>query len=134
MPSRYRGNQYAQDHPFIDYIMPMPLLVHFNLPPMDHYDGTTNPQEHLNMSNSTMLIFGAIDAIVCCTFPSTLKKSGLLWSSSLEPNSTQDFADLVDKFLTHFSTNSDHKKTSANLINLHQRSDETFKDFMHRFN
>ena len=86
------------------------------------------------MSNSTMLIFGAIDAIVCCTFPSTLKKSGLLWSSSLEPNSTQDFADLVDKFLTHFSTNSDHKKTSANLINLHQRSDETFKDFMQRFN
>jgi len=81
----------------------VPLLEGFCLPgTLELYDRTIDPQEHLMMFNSLMLLSGGIDPIVCHAFPSTLKKSSILWFSTLKLGSINDFFELTTRFLTHF--------------------------------
>ncbi|XP_052176647.1 uncharacterized protein LOC127790951 [Diospyros lotus] len=100
---------------------------------LEPYDGTTDPQDHLTTFSAAMLISESSDPIMCRTFPSTLRKSAMLWFSSLEPNSIHDFSELATHFLTHFSTSRDHRQTLTSLINLKQGEHEPLRAFMNRF-
>ena len=127
------SNRCMANHPIFEYIMSTPLLDHFKAT-MEPYDGTFDPQEHLDIFNSTVLISGVSDHTMCWIFPSTLKKSGLLWFSFLKPNSIYDFFESATKFLAHFLTSRTCRKTLASLINLRQGQHESLKHFMERFN
>ena len=58
----------------------MQVLVPANFKPLtnlEQYDGSIDPQEHLEGFRVVMLLFGALNVIMCCTFSTTLKKASL---------------------------------------------------------
>jgi len=86
------------------------------------------------MFNVMLLIGRGMDRIMCQSFPNTLKKSAMLWFSSLDLNSIHDFSELATRFLTHFSTSRAYCKELASLINLKQGEHKPLLIFLNRFN
>ena len=65
-------------------------------------------------------------------FLSFLTRQAFAWYSSLPPNSLNSWAELEDKFQTHFSR-IDLRVSIADLARLRQRLDEIVEQFIMRF-
>ena len=65
-------------------------------------------------------------------FPSSSTGQAFAWYSSLPPNSLNSWAELEDKFQTHFS-HTDLRVSIVDLARLRQRPDENVKQFIMRF-
>ena len=64
--------------PFSDYIMSVKLPRGFKPPTdMEPYDGSSDPQEHMDAFKSRMALAGASDLVRCQAFSITLKKAAL---------------------------------------------------------
>ena len=84
------------------------------------YNGTTDPQSHVDALKNAMLISSDFDAMRCKTFPSTLSKVAQQQFSSLPFRSVSSFVDLTNKILNHFTANHAHRKTAGSLYGLAQ--------------
>ena len=70
--------------PFSDYIMSVKLPRGFKPPTdMEPYDGSSDPQEHMDAFKSRMALAEASDPVRYRAFPITLKKAALKWFNSL---------------------------------------------------
>ena len=65
-------------------------------------------------------------------FPSSLIGQAFAWYSSLPPNSLNSWAELEDKFQTHFSCTC-LRVSLVDLARLRQRPDETVEQFIMQF-
>ena len=101
---------------------------------MELYDGSTDPQEHMDAFKSRMALAGVSDPIRCRAFPITLKKAALKWFNSLPPRLINRFSDLVSIFFAHFTTKRFKPKQVSGLLGLHQRQNESLRDFLKRYN
>ena len=61
---------------------------------MEPYDGSTDPQEHMDTFKYRMALVGASDPVRCKFFAITLKKAALKWSNSLPSRSINKVSDL----------------------------------------
>ena len=69
--------------PFSDYIMGVQLPKGFKPPSdLEPYDGSTNPQEHMDAFKSRVALVGASNPVKCQAFSITLKKVALKWFNS----------------------------------------------------
>ena len=73
-------------------------------------------------------------AILFKLFSSTLKGVARSWFSQLPPGSVSSFEDLSNRFKRHFMTNRKIERDCGYLFSVKQRSDESLKDFVQRFN
>ena len=74
------------------------------------------------------------DEIMCRAFPTTLKGLARIWFSRLMPNSISTFKELSAQFASHFIRGHRYKKSTACLMSIRQREDETMKSYITRFN
>ena len=74
------------------------------------------------------------DEIMCRAFPTTLKGLARIWFSRLTPNSISTFKELSAQFASHFIRGHRYKKSTACLMSIRQREDETMKSYITRFN
>ena len=74
------------------------------------------------------------DEIMCRAFPTTLKGLARIWFSRLTPNSISTFKELSAQFTLHFIRGHRYKKSTACLMSIRQREDETMKSYITRFN
>ena len=74
------------------------------------------------------------DEIMCRAFPTTLKGLARIWFSRLTPNSISTFKELSAQFASHFIRGHRYKKSTACLMSIRQREDETLKSYITRFN
>ena len=81
-----------------------------------------------------MHLQGVPDEIICRAFPTTLKGPTRIWFSRLTPNSISTFNELSAQFASHFIEGHKYKKSTACLISIKQREDETLKSYIARFN
>ena len=81
-----------------------------------------------------MHLQGVPDEIMCRAFPTTLKGPARIWFSKLTPNSISTFKELSAQFASHFIGGYKYKKSTACLISIKQREDETLKSYIARFN
>ena len=81
-----------------------------------------------------MHLQGVPDEIICRAFPTTLKGPTRIWFSRLTPNSISTFKELSAQFASHFIEGHKYKKSTACLISIKQREDETLKSYIARFN
>ena len=58
----------------------------------------------------------------------------MIWFSRLTPNSISSFKELSTQFTSHFIGGHRYKKSTACLINIKQREDETLRSYITRFN
>ncbi|XP_043701798.1 uncharacterized protein LOC122652182 [Telopea speciosissima] len=121
-------------HPYPPEIITAQLSVGFKPSPFDRYDRTTDPTEHINYFNAMMTMYGGTEIVSCRAFPSSLKGTATSWFSWLPSNSITSFAQLCRAFVTHFQSSMKHKKTTVNLLSMKQRSDESIRSYISRFN
>ena len=71
---------------------------------------------------------------LCRAFPTTLKGAARIWFSRLTPNSVSTFKELSAQFTAHFIGGHRYKKSTACLMSIKQREDETLRSYISRFN
>jgi len=75
-----------------------------------------------------------LDEIMCKAFSTTLKGPTRIWFSRLTPNSISTFKELSAQFASYFIRGHKYKKSTACLMNIKQREDETLRSYITRFN
>ena len=90
--------------PFSEFIMLIAFPENFQLlTTLKPYDGTGDPQLHLTMFRSMILVNGESDPFLYRTFLTFLEKAALLWFSSLPSRTIHSFAELSQAFVNRFS-------------------------------
>ncbi|KAL0414324.1 UNVERIFIED_CONTAM: hypothetical protein Sradi_1634100 [Sesamum radiatum] len=101
-----------------------------NLP---EYDGTGDPQEHLNKFYAKIGWYDLSDAAYCKVFRTTVSKRALAWFNQLPTGTISSLEQLTQRFLHHFSMNKRVPKTAAFLFTIRQKENEPLRDYMQRF-
>ena len=122
------------DSPFTTSVNSFPLPLKFRMPQVENYDGNKDPLDHLESFKTLMHLQGVPDEIICRAFPTTLKGPARIWFSRLTPNSISTFKELSAQFASHFIGGHRYKKSTACLISIKQREDETLRSYITRFN
>ena len=120
--------------PFTTAVNSFPLQHKFRMLHIDSYDGVKDPLDHLETFKTLMHVQGVADEIMCRAFPMTLKGAARIWFSRLTPNSVSTFKELSAQFIAHFIGGHKYKKSTACLISIKQREDETLQSYISRFN
>ncbi|XP_023922702.1 uncharacterized protein LOC112034143 [Quercus suber] len=81
-----------------------------------------------------MHLQGIAEKIKCRAFPTTLKGPARIWFSRLMPNSIGTFKELSAQFSSHFIGGHRYKKSTACLMSIKQREDETLRSYIACFN
>ena len=84
--------------PFVETILEVPLPRTWNNPTLDKYDGTTDPDEHVNAYLTQVGLHTTEDALWCQIFPTSLKGAALSWFTQLPSQSIDCFDTLATKF------------------------------------
>lgn len=90
--------------PFTTKILEYPIPRFFANPPNSKtYDGTTNPDEHMEHIDTVLDYHQAQGAVKCKLFVLTLKGTAISWFKGLEDNLINSWKELCDEFTSHFS-------------------------------
>ncbi|XP_065635168.1 uncharacterized protein LOC136069943 [Quercus suber] len=122
------------DSLFIAAVNSFPLPHKFRMPHINSYDKVKDPLDHLETFKTLMHLQGVVDEIMCRAFPTTLKGPTRVWFNRLTPNSISTFKKLSTQFTTHFIEGHRYKKSTACLMSIKQREDETLRSYITRFN
>jgi hypothetical protein len=106
----------------------------FKVPSIQSYAGIGDVVEHLENFKVHLDLHGTPDEVACRAFPLTLTGNARDWFKKLPPGSVDKFEGLGREFLGQFMAARMRKKPLGYLLMLQQGSNETFKDFMARFN
>src|SRR3954467_6898393 len=103
-------------------------------PALDHYDGTTDPDDHIRSIEAVMDYHVVRGSIKCRIFPTTLRKGAMTWYRNLPPNSIHSWAELKKLFSNHFTASRQQPKSEATLKAVIQGPNEPLRDYLERFN
>ncbi|XP_068466580.1 uncharacterized protein [Phaseolus vulgaris] len=120
-------------HPFTNRVMDTPLPDKWKGFNRDRYNGTTDPDEHVDAYTTHMSLYTTDDAVFCRVFPTSLKGSALSWFTKLPANSIDCFETLIAKFDVQFATSRPHHLTSKALFGIRQEKGESLRTFIDRF-
>jgi hypothetical protein len=124
----------STDSPFTRRVADYRLPEKFKVPQILSYAGDGDPLDHLENFRAHLDLHGTPDEVACRAFPLTLSGNARDWFRKLPPNSVDQFKELSKIFLTEFLPFRIMKKPSGYLLSLHQRSNESLKEFMAQFN
>ncbi|GAU39237.1 hypothetical protein TSUD_396840 [Trifolium subterraneum] len=125
---RHRG-------PLSRRIMDIPLPRGLEKPPtLDKYDGTTDPDEHVQSVETALDYRNLRGSIKCKLFPLSLIRGASTWWRNLPPGSIDSWEELCRMFTAHFTTSRRHPKTVASLKAIVQGLEESLRNYIERFN
>ncbi|XP_020209268.1 uncharacterized protein LOC109794208 [Cajanus cajan] len=105
-------------HPFSRRIMEATLLDHWKSLPIEKYDGSSDPEEHLNVFLTQATLSTQDDSALCRIFPTSLKGRALSWFTRLPSASIDSFNELSSQFTLQFATSKPYKTTSLALAGI----------------
>ena len=120
--------------PFTKLMRAYAMPDKFKMPQVEKYDGSGDPQSHLEAFREHIVLHGTPDAIACRAFPLTLTGVAKDWFTGLPPKSVGTFKELRHLFLAQFLATWKRKKSVTSLLTMRQGNEETLKDFMLCFN
>ncbi|XP_014522184.1 uncharacterized protein LOC106778710 [Vigna radiata var. radiata] len=103
-------------------------------PPIERFDGTSDPEHHIRNFMESMAFYSRSDPVKCRAFSLSLKGEALEWYYTLPPNSVDCFHTVTTLFRKQYAINRRQEVTSTKLVNLKQEKDETLRAFMQRYN
>jgi hypothetical protein len=101
---------------------------------MDSYDGTTDPDEHIENIEAVLTYRLVRGAVKCKLFVTTLKRGAVTWFKNLKRNPIDSWSDLCYEFTTHFTASRTQPNTVASLEAIVQGRSEPLRDYIERFN
>jgi len=101
---------------------------------MNSYDGTTDPDEHIENIEAVFIYQVVRGAVKCKLFVTTLRRGAMTWFKNLRRNSIDTWDDLLHEFTTHFTASRTQPKTMASLETIVQGRSEPLPDYIERFN
>ena len=122
------------DSLFTVFVNSFPLPHKFRMPQVDSYNGVKDPLDHLKTFKTLMHLQRVANEIMCRVFPTMLKGPARVWFSRLTPNSISTFKELITLFTAYFIGGHRYKKSTAYLMSIKQREDETLRSYITRFN
>ncbi|KAK6150854.1 hypothetical protein DH2020_015786 [Rehmannia glutinosa] len=123
----------AKRSPFATAILAESLPVGIKVANLTEFDGTGDPQEHLDKFFTKADLYDLSDAAYCKIFQTTLTKRALAWFNQLADGTIAGFEQLTQRFLHQFSINRKYPKTAAYLFSISQRDGEPLRDYVMRF-
>ncbi|WP_265653264.1 hypothetical protein, partial [Escherichia coli] len=117
-------------HPFSQEIMEVPLPDRFKAPVIAVYEGTTDPDDHVETFEGHMNLHGYDEAIMCRAFRNTLSGAARRWFTSLGPDSIDSWAELKAQFTTQFIGVKKYVPSKSKLSHLLQGPNESLKDWL----
>ncbi|GAU29247.1 hypothetical protein TSUD_391950 [Trifolium subterraneum] len=115
--------------------MDIPLPRGLEKPPkLDKYDGTTDPDEHVQSVETALDYRNLRGSIKCKLFPLSLVRGASTWWRNLPPGSIDSWEELCRTFTAHFTTSRRHPKTVASLKAIVQGPEESLRNYIERFN
>ncbi|GAU31790.1 hypothetical protein TSUD_22360 [Trifolium subterraneum] len=115
--------------------MDIPLPRGLEKPPtLDKYDGTTEPDEHVQSVETDLDYRNLRGSIKCKLFPLSLTRGASTWWRNLPPGSIDSWEELCRMFTAHFTTSRRHPKTVASLKAIVQGPEESLRNYIERFN
>ncbi|XP_012834162.1 PREDICTED: uncharacterized protein LOC105955003 [Erythranthe guttata] len=100
---------------------------------LPQFEGTTDPQEHIEKFNAMADLYGQTDTAMCKMFRTTLSRRAMNWFNSLPTGSIGTLARLSTRFTNQFAINKQYAKTPASLFSVVQRDNETLRNYIKRF-
>ncbi|GFY90260.1 hypothetical protein Acr_07g0004570 [Actinidia rufa] len=94
----------------------------------------TDPMDHLDSYKSLMSLQGCSDEVMCKAFSATLKGPARSWFRKLSPGTIDSFGDLSRLFVANFMSCRNRQKNASHLFTIHQKENESLKEFVKRFN
>ena len=125
---------YRMDSPFTAPITSFPLSLKFCMPQVETYDGLKDPLDHLKSFKTLIDLQCVVDETMCQAFSTALKGPTRVWFSRLTPNFISTFKELRAQFSSHFIGGHRYKESTACLMSIKQREDETLRSYITRFN
>ncbi|RWW56416.1 hypothetical protein BHE74_00036865 [Ensete ventricosum] len=119
--------------PFAPEILDKPIPSSFRLPTLEPYDRSTDPTEHVAAFRAQIALYDTSDALMCRTFPTTLRGPTRMWYSRLKPSFISSFDQFAKEFKLSFIASSCPRSTVASLLSLTQGSDKPLAQFVSRF-
>src|ERR1051325_85679 len=103
-------------------------------PPLATYDGVDDPIDHIDGFEAMLQYLNVGGPIKCRLFPTTLRKTVMDWYKSLPPGSIHSWRELKAQFTSTFTASRRHPKTEASLEAIIQKSEESLREYIDRFN
>jgi len=101
---------------------------------MDSYDGTTDPDEHIENIEAVLTYRSVQGVAKCKLFVTTLRQGAVTWFKNLPRNSIDSWSDLCDEFTTQFTASRTQRKTVASLEAIIQGKNQPLRDYIETFN
>ncbi|XP_010251356.1 PREDICTED: uncharacterized protein LOC104593299 [Nelumbo nucifera] len=106
----------------------------FKMPPLDKYDGSFDPNDHVDSFQSQMHLVGVDESCMCVAFSTTFKGVVRTWYRNLTPGSIKSWAQFMELFTSHFITSKKCSRFQESLLNVVQREGESIRSYIKRFN
>ncbi|XP_073131434.1 uncharacterized protein [Henckelia pumila] len=103
------------------------------IPSLPEFDGTSDPQDHIDKLYAKEDLYDITDAAYCKIFLTTLSGRALTWFNKLPYGSIANLEQLTDCFIQQFSINKIYSKTAAYLFTIIQKEGESLRDYYRRF-
>ncbi|XP_023737234.1 uncharacterized protein LOC111885182 [Lactuca sativa] len=119
--------------PFVKELLDYEIPNTAKLPTLKTYNGTTDPDSHIDTYEWTMTLLKLNEKFWCTYFPTTLEGNADTWFKTLHPGSISNFDQLKYLFLTNFMQLRKYKGDSHSIIGCKQREGETVREYFTRF-
>ena len=127
------GAEIPSESPLSEDLEGAKINRRLKIPPINQFDGSTDPSDFLNTFDGRMAFYGHSDVARCRFFCTCLQGTALKWFNNLAPRSIDSWSALKTKFRNRFSSNKKGGKITASLMTVRQKYNESLRDFLSRF-
>nr|KAJ0216070.1 hypothetical protein LSAT_V11C300135490 [Lactuca sativa] len=119
--------------PFVKELLDYEIPNTAKLLTLKTYNGTTDPDSHIDTYEWTMTSLKLDERFWCMYFPTTLDGNADTWFKTLRSGNISNFFQLKYLFLTNFMQLRKYKGDSHSIIGCKQKEGETVREYFTRF-